>query len=103
MICITSRYSDYYSYIESVWDVNFDNVEELYAEFIIEKSVEMNIVINKHWFNIMNYDDHNKHLTKTQYNNLSKKWKKFLILWNKDKFISEKLNGIKLEFKNLHY
>jgi hypothetical protein len=101
MIYVTTTYSDDYTHIENVWDVNFDNVEELYKNFIIEKSIEMNIIINKYWLNIMDFELFHKHLTKTQYNNLSKKWKKFLRLWNKDKFIFEKLNGLKLEFKCL--
>ena len=102
MIYITTTYSEDYLHIQNVWEVNNDNVEELYKNFIMETSIEMNIVINKHWLNIMNYDNYHTHLTKTEYNNLSKKWKKILRLWNKDKFISEKLNGKKLEFKSLH-
>ena len=101
MIYVTTKYSEDYNDVVNIWDVNFDNVEELYKKFIMDKSIEMNIVINNHWLNIMYYEPFHPHLTKTEYNNLSKKWKKFLRLWDKDKFISEKLNGVKIEFKIL--
>lgn len=101
MIYVTTSYSDDWTHIENVWELDVDNVEELYKNFIKEKSIELDIIINEHWLNIMDYTLFHPHLTKTKYNNLSKKWKKFLRLWNKDKFISEKLNGVKLNFKVL--
>lgn len=102
MIYITIGNTGDYNHIANVWQVDVDNVEELYKQFILDKSIEMNIIIHPYRLNMMNYNDHNSHLTKTEYNNLSKKWKKFQHLWNKDKFISDELNGIKLEFKSLN-
>jgi len=99
MIYITNKYSDDYNHIQNVWQVDVDNAEELYLKFMIDKSIEMNIIVNPHWLNIMDYTKCNSHLTKNDYNILSKKWKKFLHSWNLDRYIFEKLHGTKLDFK----
>ena len=103
MIYITyeNSYFDNRRTVKNVWDVGCDNVGELYIEFMKKKAAELNIVINPHWLNIMNWQDHNKHLSIGEYRNKEQQWAKIRRQWNVDKFISEVLRGRKERFKNL--
>ena len=87
--------------IKNVWDVHYNDVEEQYISFIKEKAQEINITINPHWLNIMNWQDYNNHISIGEYHNKEKQWNKILRQWNIDKFISEKLRGRKLNFRNV--
>lgn len=66
-----------------------------------KKAAELNIVINPHWLNIMNRQDHNKHLSIGEYRDKKRQWAKIRRQWNVDKFISEVLMGRKERFRNL--
>lgn len=103
MIYITYKnsYFDNSRTVKNVWDVGCDNVEELYIEFMKKKAAELDIVINPRWLNIMNWQDHNRHLSIGEYRNKKKQWAKIMRQWNVDKFISEVLRGRKERFRNL--
>ena len=103
MIYITyeNSYFDNRRTVKNVWDVGCYNVEELYIEFMKEKAHEINIVINPHWLNIMNWKDHNNHLSIEEYREKEQQWAKIRRQWNVDKFISEVLRGRKERFMNL--
>lgn len=81
--------------VNNVWSINSSTVQEDYILFMQEKAKEINVVINPHWLNIMNWQDHNQHLTIGEYSNKQNQWKKILRQWNIDKFISEVLKGRK--------
>ena len=53
MIYITYRKSNFdnSSIINNVWEVNCNNVQEKYIEFMHVKAKEINVVINPHWLN----------------------------------------------------
>lgn len=87
--------------VNNVWRVNCNNVQEKYIEFMHEKAKEINVVINPHWLNIMNWQDHNNHLTIGEYSDKEKQWKKILRQWNIDNFISEVLKGRKERYENI--
>lgn len=53
--------------VKNVWNVSYQNVEERYVEFMHEKAKEIDVVINPHWFNLMNWQDHNNHLSIGEY------------------------------------
>lgn len=97
MIYITYRKSNFDNapIVNNVWRVNSNNVEEKYIAFMHEKAKEINVVINPHWLNIMNWQDHNNHLSIGEYGNKEKQWNKIKRQWNIDKFISEILKGTK--------
>jgi len=103
MIYITKRYDSLCetSYINNVWEVKCDNVEELYKDFLAEKAKELDIVINEHWNNIMNRENHHPHLTEEEYKLKVKAWSKVLRQWNIDKFIGDILRGKKLKYKEI--
>lgn len=92
---------DGFNYVKSVWDVDCDDVESAYKDFMIKSSEEMNIVINPHWLNVMNHDIHNSHLDEEEFKTLVKKWEGFLRDWSIEKFIEKKLDGVKIEYKTL--
>ena len=46
--------------INNVWEVNCNNVQEKYIEFMHEKAKEINVVINPHWLDIMNWQELSK-------------------------------------------
>jgi hypothetical protein len=104
MIYITNEYSEFLesTSIFNVWEVEQDNVEELYKEFMISKSLILNIVINEHWLNIMDYKNHHTHLGINDYKKVKKEWNKFLELYTIDKFILDELNGKKLEYISIN-
>jgi hypothetical protein len=103
MIYITYRNSNFDNTltINNVWNVNYQNVEERYIEFMHEKAKEINVVINPHFLNIMNWQDHNNHLTIREYGNKEKQWNKIKRQWNIDKFISEILKGYKEHYRSV--
>lgn len=104
MIYVTFRNSmfDDGQLINNIWEVKENNVPQLYIDFIHEKAKEINIVINPHWLNLMNWQDHNNHLSIGEYGNKEKQWNKIRRQWNIDKFISEILHGRKQNFNELH-
>ena len=104
MIYITYRNSNFDNSlsVNNVWEVSCNNVQEKYIEFMHEKAKEINVVINPHWLNIMNWQDHNNHLSIGEYGNKEKQWNKIRRQWNIDKFISEILHGRKQNFNELH-
>ena len=104
MIYITYRSSSFDNsrMIKNIWSVREDDVPQMYINFIHKKAEEINVVINKHWLNLMNYEDHNNHLSIGEYMNKEKQWNKILRQWNIDKFIADILKGTKLEFNELH-
>ena len=103
MIYITYRNSNFDNSlsVNNVWEVNCNNVQEKYIEFMHEKAKEINVVINPHWPSIMNWQDHNNHLSIGEYGNKEKQWNKIKRQWNIDKFISEILKGRKQHYENI--
>lgn len=89
------------SNIQSVWEVDV-NVQDAKREFFLNAAKQRNIVINPHWFNIMNHSDHNSHLTKIEYSKVAKEWKKFLSFWNTRKFLVDILKAKEVEFEILY-
>lgn len=97
MIYITYKNSE----IFNVWDVPCNNMEEKYIEFMLKKAKEINIIINPYWLNIMNWQDHNNHLSIGEYENKQKQWSKIKRQWNIDKFISEIIKGQKQCYRSI--
>lgn len=103
MIYVTYRnsYLGERKVVKNIWNVDYEDVEQRYIEFMKEKAHEINIVINPHWLNIMNWKDHNNHLSIEEYREKEQQWAKIRRQWNVDKFISEVLRGWKERFRNL--
>lgn len=96
MIYITYRSSELA--IKNVWEVYCQDIEEKYIKFMHVKAKEINVVIHPYWLSLMNWQDHNNHLSIGEYGNKVKQWGKILRQWNIDKFISEVLNGTKKKY-----
>ena len=64
-------------------------------EFLLDNAKNRNIIINPHWYNIMNYENHNFHLTKKEYKQEVKNWGKFIREWSFNNFIEVKKYGEK--------
>ena len=103
MIYVTyqNSYLDGRKVVKNLWNVDCEDVEQRYIEFMKEKAREINIVINPHWLYIMNWKDHNNHLSIEEYREKEQQWAKIRRQWNVDKFISEVLRGWKERFMNL--
>jgi hypothetical protein len=89
------------THIEAVYQVDDKDVVNKYKTFMLEKAKDLNLVVNPHWLNEMDYHNNNTHLTKQEYNRKCKEWKKVLRLWSVGKYIIEILNGVKLDYKYL--
>lgn len=89
--------------VNNVWDVNCENLEEQYIEFMQKKAKELNVVIHPHWLNILNHTNHNNHLSIVEYSNKEKQWYKIKRQWNIDKFISEILQGYKENYRSIFH
>ena len=103
MIYISYRNSNFDNSlsINNVWEVDCNNVQEKYIEFMHEKAKEINVVINPYWLNIMNWQDHNNHLSIGEYGNKEKQWNKIKRKWNVDRFIFEILKGRKRHYETI--
>ena len=101
MIYITHYYSDDFRHINNVFDVENDNVKEAYSQYLESYALFLGIVINPHWYNIMDWEKFHPELTKQQYKAKEKLWKKYLKTNNIDWFIENVLNGKKLNYKEL--
>lgn len=103
MIYISYRNSNFDNSltINNVWEVNCNNVQEKYIAFMHEKAKEINVVINPYWLNIMNWQDHNNHLSIGEYGNKEKQWNKIKRQWNVDRFIFEILKGRKQYYETI--
>ena len=107
MIYITKKYVDRYgevdTYINNLFFIGDNSIDpkEQYNEFLLEKSKELDLVINPHWYNPMNYEDHNPHISKTSYKKKCKEWERFLLKYDIDKFIENNLGGKKLDYKEI--
>ena len=108
MIYITETYDKETGvpYIKNVWDVPTREAKEFYEQFIKEQAENRGVVIYAHYggkgnpknFHMMEIQHQNK-LTIEEFKLKSKEWTKFLRQWNFDKFVNEKLKGVKLNFK----
>ena len=103
MIYVTYSNSDFNNElsISNIWNVDCNNVEEKYIDFMHKKAKEINVVINPHWLNIMNWQDHNNHLSIGEYGNKVKQWNRLKRTWNIDKFIYEILKGNKENYRDI--
>jgi hypothetical protein len=99
MIYITHNFTDDVSFIKNVWNVNCINLDKRYSKFLKNKARKLNIVINDNYYNIMNYEVHNKHLSKKEYSKKIILWNGILKKWNIDTYILEILKGKKENFK----
>lgn len=93
----TEHYSDH-----SVWDVDVDDVKELYLDFMLSEALSFNLVVNSHYLNVMDFEKLNSHLTLEEFNKKSKEWRKYLRKYNIQWFIKEKLVGVQLEYKKVY-
>lgn len=80
MIYVREKYDSYmdYRYIENVYEIDNDDIEEEYKQHIQSLADNIGVIINPHWLNLMNWTNHHPHLTKTEYNRLHKQWNKIL-------------------------
>ena len=104
MIYITYRdcnISETY-YVNNVWEVDCDDIEKMYLEFLLFQSKNMDITINPVWGNIMNHENHHPHLSTKEYKQKEKEWKKFLRKWDIEYFIEHELNGQKVKYKEIY-
>jgi hypothetical protein len=90
------------SYVNNVWEVDCEDVEKTYLEFLLAQAEEKGITINPAWGNIMNHENHHPHLSAKEYREKEKGWKKFLRKWNIEQFIGNKLKGRKVTYKEIH-
>ena len=86
--------------VKHVFEVpNGIDVVKEYRDHILEVAKTMSVVVNPHWFNLMNHEDHHPHLSESEYLELSEAWEKTLKVESKFSFL--KSLGQELEFKDL--
>jgi hypothetical protein len=88
-------------FVNSVWVVNVDNVEEQYKNFLLKKANEIGATVNPYWFDLLNREEFHSHLTPEEYENLKKDWEKVLKTWHIEKFIENILGGSRQKFKEI--
>lgn len=87
--------------IIGVYQVGCNDVYEKYKSFMLDKASELNLKINPHYLNVMDYENNNTHLARSEYDYKFKQWQKILRMWNIDKYICDVLKGVKVEYKVL--
>lgn len=101
MIYIRTKYDSLCedTHIVAVYSVICKDVSLEYKKFMIDKAQKINLNINPHWLNAMDYENNNTHLSIDDYNIKLKQWEKILRTWNIGKFICDILKGVKLNYK----
>jgi len=103
MIYITQKFQDEFHHIHNVWEVDCDNIQELYIQHMTEEASRMDLVINPYWLNPMDYLIHNSHLSKSDFNKKSKQWREFRRNFTIDHFIKDVFQGVKHEYKVISF
>jgi len=101
MIFITNRYCQFTegTNINNVWEVNSNNPEQDYKNFMISAAKEnFQIEINPHWLNMMNHKDHHPHLSSREYLKLLSLWEKYSKLWTIETYLEKVLHANKVEY-----
>ena len=103
MIYIRTKYDELCedTNVIAVYDVGFNDAEDRYKKFMIEKSIEVGININPHWLNAMDYENNNYNMTKSEYESKEKQWNKILRTWNIGRFICDVLKGYKVTYRTI--
>jgi hypothetical protein len=102
MIYITHYYNTEFRHIKNLWQLESEtDVKDLYSKFLISESLNQGIIINPHWYNLINHKDHHPNLTVSEYKKQDKYWRRYLKDHSLDWYIEQKLNGVKLKFKEL--
>ena len=87
------------TYVVGVYQVGCKDADEKYKAFMLQKASVLNLKINPHYLNAMDYENNNAHLTAQEYHSKSNQWEKTLRTWNIGKFICDELRGVKLDYK----
>ena len=99
MIYLVREHNDFMEHkvVTSVWDVDHQDAERAYKEYMLGEAEEINLVINPHWLNVMDYINNNSHLDFDDY--LAKKsfFQKFRERNPIDKFL-ENIGGRRLKY-----
>jgi hypothetical protein len=88
------------SWVSEVYEVDFDNVEELYLNFLRENASKERIKINVYG-DIANHKDHHRHLSSKEYKQTTSDWNKFLKNNDIGTYIIFKLAGKKVNYKQI--
>lgn len=103
MIYITYKY-DFFTEettVRNIWEVNCDNAEEKYIDFMKEKAKQINVVINPYWLNIMSRNN-NPQLNEDEYEKKKEQWRGIQTEWSFEKYLSKKLKGVKKDSKSAY-
>jgi len=74
-------------------------VKKKYKWYILKIADKHNVVINPHWYNVMDHKLHNSHLSEEEFKKIDKKWDKVL---KQHSFAFFAANVLKLEeIKNI--
>ena len=99
MIVITQDHDYESTNIRNVWEVNSNNPEQDYKDFIIRFAQNnFQIEINPHWLNIMNHKDHHPNLSEAEYKEKVNQWGEFLRRWTIENYLEKILHANKIEY-----
>ncbi len=87
--------------IIGVYQVNCDDVDERYKNFMINKAKNLGIVINPYWLNIMDKDLYHYDMSLKEYKRREKEWSHILNKITIGYFIIKILGGSKLKYKEI--
>jgi len=84
--------------IKDIWEVDCEDLEQKFRSYILGKARELNLEINPHWLNVLDFELHNNHLTQEEFKAKCKVWKNRPTLKH---FIKNELEGKKVKYLNL--
>lgn len=80
-----------------------ENIKKKYYNFLLEEAIKMKIEINKHYYNIMNYEFHiNYDYDMNTYFTKKEKWENFLKKYDFVWFIKNKCQVKELNIKKIY-
>lgn len=92
------------SYISKCFEHKEKNLKESYKEYMLSEAKTIGIIINEHWFNIMDHNEFMDYLSGEEYKQKAKQWSKFRKKCNFEYYLKEIVKAKEVEFKiNLKY
>lgn len=91
------------SEISRIWLSDHEDLEDQYREFVLKESLNRGIIINKHWLNIMNHEDHHKKMSEKEYDWAKRGWTIFLGKNNFDKFLGESKLAVEQHVEHIFF
>jgi len=90
------------TFISNVWQIDCDDAEERWKEFMLEKANSIGLIINPHHLNAMSYEKFHSEEPYSEYAKKYKWWNKRLKENTFENYLENVLGAKKVEYKEIY-